>query len=214
VVLAAVGIGERRGLDGGLAVVAETPAFELGVVRSRNSSDHTGWSAAWAVLLGGLLCGAMLGGVQWLLLRRHLVPLKGWVLTSTAGFTLGYAVVWVLGGASYGAEYGHHALPHSLDGAGLPGGALLGALFGAAQWLVLRRSVARASWWVPANAAGFAASWALAATTSVDDIIAHFVGGALLGAVLGAVAGGVLLWLLAQPAHPTDARGTARAGRS
>jgi hypothetical protein len=110
--------------------VAETPAFELGVVRSGSPSDLTGWGVAWAVLLGGLLCGATLGCFQWLLLRGHRVSVTWWVLASTAGFTLGYVVVWLLGGASYGEAYGNHALPHSLDGAGLPGGALLGAVLG------------------------------------------------------------------------------------
>jgi hypothetical protein len=199
---------------GGLAVVAEAPAFELGVVRSGSTSDYTGWGVAWAVLLGGLLCGATLGSIQWLLLQGHRVPATWWVLASTAGFALGYAVVWALGGAGYGEAYGNHALPHSLDGAGLPGGALLGALLGAAQWSVLRRSVARAGWWVPANAVGFAAGWALAAATSVGDVLAHFVGGALLGAVLGAVTGGVLRWLLAQPARPKRPPEPAHTGRS
>jgi hypothetical protein len=47
----------------------------------------------------------------------------------------------------------------------------------------------------------------------VGDVLAHFVGGALLGAVLGALTGGVLLWLVAQPAHPANARGPVRIGR-
>ena len=196
----------------GLAILAETPAFEVGIVRSGDPSDTTGWGVAWAVILGGLLCGALLGGVQRLLLRRHLPHLEGWTLASTAGFTLGYTVVWALSGAGYGEAYGHHALPHAVDAAGLPGGALLGAAFGAAQWLVLRRRVARAGWWVPANILGFAAGWALAAGLPVDDVPAHFVGGAVLGAVLGALTGGVLLWLLAQAPRPAGAPEPARAG--
>lgn len=196
----------------GLAILAETPAYEVGIVRSGDPSDTSGWGVAWAVILGGLLCGALLGGVQRLLLRRHLARLGGWTLVSTAGFTLGYTVVWALGGAGYGEAYGHHALPHGLDGAGLPGGALLGAAFGAAQWLVLRRRVARAGWWVPANILGFAAGSALAAALPVDDVPAHFVGGAVLGAILGAVTGGALLWLLAQAPRPTGAHEPTRAG--
>jgi hypothetical protein len=45
---------------GELAVVAEALAYGLGV----SPSDPSGWSVAWAVLLGGLLCGATLWGVQ------------------------------------------------------------------------------------------------------------------------------------------------------
>ena len=196
----------------GLAIMAETPPFEVGVARSGDPTDTTGYSVAWAVILGGLLCGATLGGVQRRLLRRRLAPLAGWTPASAAGFALGFTAVWALAGAAHGAAYGHHAVPHAVDGAGTPGGALLGAAFGAAQWLVLRRRVARAGWWVPANAAGFAAGWALAAAAPVDGVPAHFTGGAIFGAVLGLLTGGALVWLLAHVPRPTGAHEPTRAG--
>lgn len=191
----------------GLAIMAESPPFEIGIVRGGDPTDTTGWGVAWAVILGGLLCGATLGGVQRWLLRPYLIYLEGWTLASTLGFTLAFTVVWALGGATYGEAFGHHALPHSVDGAGTLGAALLGAAFGVAQWLVLRRQVARAGWWVLANVLGFAASWALAAAEPVEGVPAHFVGGAIFGTVLGLLTGGVLLRLLPGASNMAGAAG-------
>ena len=87
--------------------------------------------------------------------------------------------------------------------------AVLGAFVGAAQWLVLRRRVPRAGWWIPATAAGLWAGTTLAfRLTGMRLPILPFqllLGGAVTGFILGLVQllvlrpgrRGAAIWLLA-----------------
>src|SRR3712207_4604420 len=52
-----------------LGMAAESAPFAAGVVPSGNEANVDGYSVAWAVIAGGVLAGAALGGMQWLLLR-------------------------------------------------------------------------------------------------------------------------------------------------
>ena len=70
---------------------------------------------------------------------------------------------------------------------------------GALQWLVLRRQVARAGWWVLASTVG----WVVGGL--VSGITDAAVGWAVLGAVYGAITGAVLVWLLRRGAAGTAA---------
>ena len=180
-----------------LAIGAETPAFLVGVVPSGNESNTSGWTVGWAIVAGGALAGATFGTFQRFVLRRTIPQVNRWIWVSTAGFAIAFTVVWALGGARYG-DLAHHALPHAIDLAGPLGGALIGAVFGASQWLILRRHVRGAGWWVPANIGGFVAGWILAAATPVDGVPAHFVGGSVVGLVLAAITGAALVWSLRQ----------------
>jgi len=74
-------------------------------------------------------------------------------------------------------------------------GALGGAVVGILQWLVLRRQVSRAGWWVLASTVGLGLSMAVAGAFLDMELVGLLVG----GAVLGAVTGGALVWLLRQP---------------
>ena len=111
---------------------------------------------------------------QWLVLRQRLSRAGWWVLASTVGgitaWPIFVAVYWHSVGA-YGADEELNvllalfgvglSLPAALLLAtlcGLPGSALPGAL----QWLVLRKRVARAGWWLLANAGGLVAGFTLA----------------------------------------------------
>lgn len=47
-----------------LAIAAETPAFLVGVVPSGDHANTAGLTVGWAILLGGALAGATLGGIQ------------------------------------------------------------------------------------------------------------------------------------------------------
>ena len=80
-----------------------------------------------------------------------------------------------------------------------------GALAGILQWLILRRQVSQAGWWVLASTLGCAA-------TPVLPLVPVFFGGPRggpfytfwvffgYGPVAGALTGIALLWLLRQPA--------------
>ena len=135
------------------------------------------------------------GALQWLVLRRQVARAGWWVVTGiVSGAVVGILVVvlgWVVGvvgrlvgGAAWGASWGP-------DWSAEPGGdvgfvvavAAGGTVLGVLQWLVLRRRVARAGWWVLASTAGWA----------------------VLGAVYGAITGAVLVWLLRRGAAGTAA---------
>ena len=106
-----------------------------------------------------------------------------WVLASTvglaAGATLSGAVRVAFGLEDLAAleevgSYGRAA-------AGAASAAVVGASVGSTQWLVLRRYISQAGWWVLASAAGLAVGTAL----DVIDTIAWFVGIGAIGASVG-----------------------------
>lgn len=109
-----------------------------------------------------------------------------WVLAST--------VAWGMAGP-VGVKSGSSV---DIIVAGYLGVALGGIVTGVLQWLVLRRLVARAGWWVLASTVGWLVggpvfgfmSWA------VGGPLGGLISWAALGAVYGAITGPVLIWLL------------------
>lgn len=123
---------------------------------------------------------AFVGVLQWLLLRRYVSGAVLWLPASLGAAALG--ALLVLGIGLFDSELGLVA-----------GVGLYGTLAGALQWIVLRRRVARAGWWVLANTVG----WVVA--IPVGDIT-----GPPGWAVYGATTGTVLVWLLRQHKRPGD----------
>jgi hypothetical protein len=145
-------------------------------------------------ILGAFMFGAALGSVvglmQWFVLMRRVSRAGWWVLASAAGFAVagvGFQTAVVAFGYSEGAEGLGSSVVLGLTVVGVLGGAVAGIL----QWLVLRRQVSRAGWWVLASTVGWGLSMALAGASSLGLLVG--------GAVLGAVTGGALVWLLRQP---------------
>ena len=128
-----------------------------------------------------------------------------WVLPSSVSWPCSWVGSWAwsgagVGGTAWGANWGP-------DWSADPGGdvgfvvavAAGGTVLGLLQWLVLRRQVARAGWWVLASTVG----WVVGGFVSgITDAAA---GWAVLGAVYGAITGIVLVWLLRRPAAGTAA---------
>ena len=151
------------------------------------------------VVIFGLL-GALPGLLQWLLLRRHLPQAGRWVLAST------------LAGALIGAVASSVRV---VDPAA--GYAVAGASFGILQWLVLRRHVSHAGWWLLASPVGWAVSVpvvraadrvgvfgaaeramrAMALPMSETVVLALLFG--VFGAVYGVVTGIGMAWLMRKP---------------
>jgi hypothetical protein len=125
------------------------------------------------------VAGASIGIAQWLVLRRQVSRSGWWVLLSSLGFAVGWLVdvetTGVVGDASTGV--------------------MVGASVGIAQWLVLRRQVSQAGWWVLASSVGFTVTFAVLAAGVLPGV------GITFGvfAAYGAVTGAVLVWLLRQP---------------
>ena len=136
------------------------------------------------------VCAAIIPGtLQWLLLKRKASGMGWWAPLSSVGLAAGY----FLG-----------MLPVSMAGVGGPqvaplfalGFALMGAVPGILQWLLLRRRVSGAGWWVMASSIGMVGcGMTFIGLTRGAEV--HIVwGGIAGGAVYGAATGGLLNWLL------------------
>jgi hypothetical protein len=126
--------------------------------------------AAGSIFLGTVLEGVMVGLLQWRVLRDALpaLPRRSWV-TATA---LGALIAWLLGMIpstimSLAASDAASAAPASeppqwlvyVLAAGM--GFVLGPVLATPQWVVLRRYVRRAGWWILANALAWALGMAI-----------------------------------------------------
>lgn len=157
--------------------------------------------ATLAVLGGaGAIEGLALGGLQWRALVRQVPTLpRAWI-----GVTIAVAVTgWLLGMA--GPTFATHeptaatATEPSLGVILLLAGALgagAGVLFGAAQWLVLRRHVQRAHRWVWIHAPAWAAAMSVIFLGATLPDARWSPGATLLSGAAGGLGGGLLLGLI------------------
>lgn len=145
--------------------------------------------------------GLVLGLAQWLIVRRYM-PRAGWWVPATivAAVLIAAATVVAYEGGGYRSFFVRNGIGTLVEGLAL----------GMAQWLVLRRHVTRAGWWVVASAAGWLAAVFLTmvifrlglgalpmhAWRSVV-VVSWAAGGALYGALLGRV---LIALLRASPA--------------
>lgn len=110
------------------------------------------------LLLGGIaafiLSGAVIGGAQWLVLRRQIAMPVKWVWATALAWPVAYGA----------AGLGVVVLVVAYLGEGITFGVILfsvfafgcaGAILGAAQWLILRKRVRRAGFWILINAAAW-----------------------------------------------------------
>lgn len=150
----------------GIAVAATTT-----VLLARYGGEPETYAARFGVLavmtLVGAVEGLALGSFQWLVLRRSvpMVPARAWI-----GVTLGVAAFgWLLGMIPslflFDPDAGVPPPEEPAVWVVLAGAALLGlglgALFGGAQALVLRRHADGALAWTAANAVGWAVAMAV-----------------------------------------------------
>jgi hypothetical protein len=202
--------GEAVGFGGAALLGAGAAALTEGL---------TGVSYAGAALLAILAVGAVEGScvglAQWFVLRGPLpaVRLRAWLLATVCGAVAAWGV-----GMAVGTRMGDGAA-----GAGPPVGVMLlgGAAIGAAagvilavpQWLVLRRAVRRAGWWVPAHALAWSAGMlvAFAGTALVEEgtpvPMVATVGaatGLAMGALVAAGTGVALVVLVRRPRSAAD----------
>lgn len=132
--------------------------------------------------------GLLTGLLQFALLRRYLPRMGGWAAATIGGWLLGLLVITA-------ANRLHWSGPFSTFAAL----GVVGLSIGAAQWLLLRRRVRRAGWWVAANAAG----WALLSLFSAANSIGLY--GLLMIGILPACATAATLALLMNQAARAEA---------
>ncbi|MBW4615020.1 MAG: protein kinase [Desmonostoc vinosum HA7617-LM4] len=130
---------------------------------------------------GFAFLGLVVGILQWIVLRRQVSVSLWWVLPTTlaAHSTYLFATKFSI----------YHMLTL---------GAFYGLIFGIGQWLILRRLVNKAGWWILANALGAGLSFMI--SEMVDNSLGRFGNQLfiLLGMVGGITSGVVLVWLLRQ----------------
>jgi hypothetical protein len=125
-------------------------------------------------ILGGVTGGGFVGLCQWIILRRQVSRINGWIGLTVAGWVIGWTItLWgtdlieqFYGALPIGWAMGpvEQGVPNLiLSTAALVVG---GAVVGLGQWLLLRQNVKRAGWWILATAIG----WVIAAGAGVGVI--------------------------------------------
>jgi hypothetical protein len=137
------------------------------------------------------IVGLLTGYLQYRLLHRYLPRMGWWVLATTGGWLLGALLIMISGWLNFWTT-------ESFD-LGLAF-IVIGLTIGVGQWLLLRRCLPRAGWWVVANVLG----WGLLGLI-IGDSFGNF--GLMLMGFLPACVTAVMLALLMNQAHPTDPQG-------
>jgi hypothetical protein len=141
------------------------------------------------------LLGLLTGLLQYLLLRRYLPRIGWWIAATTLVWPL-VLTLFHLGYAMWPIVLANSTWPTAEDALRGIGFVSVGVVTGLVQWLVLRRRVPRAGWWILANALG----WGL-----VNLIVGEFDSLVIqlsFGAMPAIVTSLALWWLLAYlPQH-------------
>jgi hypothetical protein len=142
-----------------------------------------------AALAGGLIAGAVIGGAQWLSLRR-LVPLI-WIAATSIGMSAGLGAGAAL--VDYGISRGNLVVM----------GAVTGVIVGGLQALVLaRQHISGASWWAVANPPAWALGWLVTSYVITKNVEEQFTNFGASGTLLFALLTGLLLLLLFRRTEP------------
>lgn len=119
-----------------------------------------------SILVSGIVSGLVLGGIQWFLLRRYFEWPLAWIGASVIGYI-------VVDGWSSIADYW---ITPSTAMFVVPGAAIVaGVLLGTMQWVILRREVYRAGWWIVASGLSWFASSFISLLLSLTHIANNFV---------------------------------------
>jgi len=146
----------------------------------------------------GIVMGAIVGYLQWVVLREKITRADWWVLAGALGFAAFLVTPGVVGFNENSAVVG------------ILGVIALGLVGGSLQCLILRQQVKRFGWWLVGTMTGalvgevgFPILTALGATNNYD--LSAIILGLILGTGYGAITGATLVWLLRQ--SPSGAMG-------
>lgn len=201
---------------GELVGLGSSALLGFGVVTFINPETLVGAfiMAAVMIFLGAFLEGAVVGLVQWRVLRQVLKDLK--LQTWASASIVGAGIAWTLGMIpstvmAINSDGNNVSPPTEMSDMVMYGlaalmGLVLGPILGIPQWRVLRHHVSRAGWWVPANAVAWAAGMPLifvgmgfipAEGIGITAVLVLLSTLLATGALVGAIHGFVLIWLFA-----------------
>ena len=112
------------------------------------------------------IAGFLTGALQYGLLHRYLPQMGWWVTMTMGGWLLGMFLVLIPGWLGWTS-------PLFTGGLAL---VVLGLSIGAGQWLLLRRRLPQAGWWISANVAGWGLLALILGDTSIGPIGLFLVG--------------------------------------
>jgi hypothetical protein len=138
--------------------------------------------------LAGAITGAILGAVQWLVLRTAMPLPIWWVVATSAGLALGLT----LSVAFFRTETSGNEL--------LWRAAITGLSIGIAQWIVLRQVVPQSALWIVVVGLGWVLGWFITRSAGIDLSLGWSVFGAS-GALAFQVLTGLALYFLLRSAH-------------
>src|SRR5271157_408633 len=166
-----------------------------GLTPLRNNSSQAAQAVRGFVI--GAAFGATVGTAQWLVLRRYFDRAGWWALLTF----IGWVAYWELNTMNLLVKaQGIAFIPDLLNLA------IFGVILGVLQWLLLRKKILSAGWWVPANIAGMMlASLVIDAidTALQGDSPFDFITGSI---VLAIITGICMVWLLKRSSSITATR--------
>lgn len=178
-----------------LWILATTAGVTVGfnIARFMSFGGEGGPIVFWGLLTAGSLeGGAIIGLLQWLVLHRWFKNVGWWIAGTAVGFVLLHSC-WLIGlpPPFYRILLAREVFPFVFWG-----------VMGLLQWLVLRKKLSRAAWWVPASMLGWGVgqfiislsmarySWGLDLSFSLSS--------SLSGVVVGITTGVALVLLVTQ----------------
>ena len=139
----------------------------------------------------GAVIGIAIGIGQALVLKSRISRTRWWILASIIGFGIGKNV----------SDPVAQAISGPLGSA--LGGLAIGTSLGVVQWLVLRRHIPEARWWILATAIAWAVGWAIIASVDTEAAGGSTATAYLIGAIgagsAGVITAAALVWLLRRP---------------
>lgn len=137
-----------------------------------------------AGFLAGAATGAVIGAIQWFVLRRRAPLSVWWIAATAAGMALGLAVsTQVLGVATVQPELALRGL-------------ITGSAIGLAQWPLVRSWGPRSAIWMPVVALGWALGWTITQAAGVDLTPQWSVFGSTGAWAFQGLTGVALAWML------------------
>ncbi len=129
-----------------------------------------GWLLGWLLLpaIALVTAGVGAGVMQWPVLYRRIPRAWHWILATAAGWLAGLAII----------------IPVIPPGMGPLSGAVLGATTGTAQWLLLRRHVCWAGWWIVVSILAWATALAIGIALLPRVVLSGVVVGTMTGLAL------------------------------